>query len=85
MKRDIKRKVREYDVFQVNKNETVTPPSVLQPLPIPNQAWVDISLDFIEWLPLSNGVSVILVVVDRYTKYGNFLALSHPYIAQGVA
>jgi hypothetical protein len=82
---DIKQFVKECAVCQVSKHETIHPPSLLQPLPIPSRFWSDISMDFIEGLPLSHGFSVILVVVDRFTKYGHFLTLSHSYTASKVA
>lgn len=57
---------------------------MLQPLPIPNQVWEDISLDFITALPKSRGYDAILVVVDKLSKYDHFLLLKHPYTAKSV-
>jgi hypothetical protein len=68
MKIDIKSFVRECQVCQENKHKTV----LLQPLPIPSRVWTDTSPDFIEGLPMAHGFSVILVIVDRLTKYGHF-------------
>jgi hypothetical protein len=42
-------------------------------------------MDFIDALPKCEGYSVILVVVDRFTKYAHFLSLKHPYTASLVA
>jgi hypothetical protein len=36
-------------------------------------------MDFITGLPKSEGKSVIMVIVDRLTKYAHFCALSHPF------
>ncbi|CAL9012351.1 unnamed protein product, partial [Prunus brigantina] len=44
-----------------------------------------ISMDFIEGLPHSKGKSVIMVVVDRLTKYAHFTALAHPFSAEKIA
>jgi hypothetical protein len=46
--------------------------------------WADISMDFIEWLPKVGGKSVILTVVDHFSKYAHFIALGHPYTASSV-
>ena len=49
------------------------------PLPVPQAIWIDIGLNFV------GGKSVILTVVDRFSKYCHFIPLAHPYTAESVA
>ncbi len=44
------------------------PYGLLKQLPIPGQPWESISMDFIKQLPVSEGFTAILVIVDRLTK-----------------
>ena len=77
--------VRACSTCQRNKTESLQPASLLQPLKVPSQVWADISMDFIEGLPKVSGKSIILTVVDRFSKYAHFIALGHPYTAASVA
>ncbi|XP_026459323.1 uncharacterized protein LOC113359983 [Papaver somniferum] len=58
---------------------------ITAPLHIPDQAWQHISMDFIEGLPKNEHKDVILVVVDRLTKYSHSIGLQPPYTAVTVA
>jgi hypothetical protein len=85
LKTDVQRFVAEFLVFQQNKVETIKTLGLLQPLSIPSQHWEEVSMDFIKGLPKFEGKSVIMVIVDRLTKYAYFCALSHPFKAITVA
>jgi len=85
MKTSIQTFVRHCVVCQKHKTEHLHPAGFLQPLPIPLQIWSDISMDFIEGLPPSQGKSVLLVVVERFSKYTHLLPLAHPYTTMSVA
>jgi hypothetical protein len=84
LKTDVQRFVAEFLVCQQNKIETINTPGLLQPLAIPIQRWEEVSMDFITGLSKSAGKSVIMVIVDRLTKYTHFCALSDPFKANTV-
>ena len=75
MSHDIQKYVAECDKCQRNKSENIMTHGLLHPLNIPNQKWEEISMDFIEGLPVSDGKDKIFVVVDRLTKYAHFIAI----------
>lgn len=81
----VKEFVKGCSVCQRNKTDHLHPGGLLQPLSVPSEAWSDISMDFIEAFPKVGSKSVILAVVDRFSKFAHFIALGHPYTAASVA
>ncbi|KAH0670700.1 hypothetical protein KY290_026097 [Solanum tuberosum] len=85
MRSDVKKFVSECQICQQMKDSQLKPAGLLSPLPIPSEIFAEISMDFITGLPSSQGRTVILVIVDRLSKYGHFIALSANFTSQKVA
>jgi len=85
MKQFIRDYVKACSTCQQAKPEHIKSPGLLQPLPIPEQAWSVVCMDFVEGLPSSHGFTVIMVIVDMLSKYAHFLPLAHPFTALQVA
>ena len=77
--------VQECSICQQNNIENNHPAGLLQPLPIPEQKWESISMDFITGLPKVQGRDCLYVVVDRLTKFAHFFSISSDYSAAQVA
>ncbi|XP_054651361.1 uncharacterized protein LOC129191789 isoform X3 [Dunckerocampus dactyliophorus] len=58
-----------------NKSSHCPPAGLLQPLLVPPRPWSHIALDFVTGLPSSRGNTVILNVVDRFSKMTHLIAL----------
>uniref|UniRef100_A0A3Q3ALY7 Gypsy retrotransposon integrase-like protein 1 n=1 Tax=Kryptolebias marmoratus TaxID=37003 RepID=A0A3Q3ALY7_KRYMA len=57
------------------KSSNQPPAGLLQPLAIPSRPWSHISLDFVTGLPPSQGNTVILTIIDRFSKSAHFIPL----------
>jgi len=78
MTKAVQQYIRQCVVCRSCKYDNSPHPGLLQPLPIPKEAWVDVSMDFIEGLPRSYGKEIIFMVVDRFSKYVHLTTLAHP-------
>ena len=82
MKTRVEEFVKKCVTCQQAKHILQHPAGLLQPLPIPKGTWQQLSMDFIKGL---QGANVIMVVVDRLSKYAHFIPLKHPFTASTVA
>jgi len=72
--RDIHSFVLACLVCSTGKTSNWPPDGLLQPLPVPLRPWSHIAQDFTA-LPPSQGNTVILTVVDRFSKAAHFIPL----------
>ncbi|KAL3499013.1 hypothetical protein ACH5RR_041745 [Cinchona calisaya] len=85
MRDDVETYVRTCLICQQDKIEQSKTAGLLEPLPIPERPWESVSMDFIVGFPKSEGCQTIMVVVDRFSKYGTFIAASKDCPAEEAA
>ena len=73
MKRDVER-ICEKCITCKHAKSRVLPHGLYNPLPIPSEPWVDISMDFVLGFPrLKRGNDYVFVVVDMFSKMTHFI------------
>ncbi|GJP58391.1 hypothetical protein CLOP_g23643, partial [Closterium sp. NIES-67] len=71
---DVQKFVTSCDTCQRMKSSKQKKAGLLQPLPVPEQPWQVVSLDFITGLPpTTSSHDAILVVIDKFFKMGHFI------------
>ena len=75
MAADTKEFVAACSVCARSKASHQAPAGLLRPLPIPHRPWSHVAVDFVTGLPPSEGNTVILTVVDRFSKAAHFIPL----------
>ncbi|GJP41692.1 hypothetical protein CLOM_g1330 [Closterium sp. NIES-68] len=71
---DVKKFVTSCTICQRMKSSKQKKVGLLQPLPVPEQPWQVVSLDFITGLPTTtSGHDAILVVIDKFYRMGHFI------------
>ena len=75
----------KYDLCLHTKVQCHLPVGELQPLPIPEECWNTVSVDFIAELPDSGSYNAIMVVVDSVSKWAHFVKVVTTITAAGSA
>ena len=75
MTNSIRRYVRNCDACGRSKSWREGTQGLLKPLPIPTRIWKEISMDFVEGLPESEGMTSLMVITDRLSKGAIFVPL----------
>ncbi len=77
MARDVRRFVQGCEECAISKSPRHLPAGKLLPLPVPNRPWSHLGVDFVTDLPVSEGNTCILVVVDRLSKSCHLIPLKN--------
>jgi transposase InsO family protein len=84
MAQDIQKYVSECDTCQRVKANNRAPQGGLQPLPVAEGKWLDITVDMITELPCTvDGYDAVIVFVDRMTKMVHFVPCKKTLDSQG--
>ena len=80
MKKDISKYVSKCLKCQQVKAEHQVPSGLLNPFPIPQWKWDNITMDFVSGFPLTQRKhDAVSVIVDRLTKSAHFLSVRLDY------
>ena len=80
MKKDISEYVSKCLMCQQVKAKHQVPSSLLNPLPIPQLKWDNITMDFVSGFPLTQRKhDAVWVIVDKLTKSAHFLPVRLDY------
>ena len=73
MREEVEQYLRNCHVCKRAKASRDAYNGLLQPLPVPERPWVDLTIDFVVGLPKSQGYDAVLMVVDRLSKEKHYI------------
>jgi transposase InsO family protein len=83
--RKVKKYIQRCDSCQRNKPSRHAPYGEMEKAEVPTRPWEWITMDFITKLPISEGNDMIMVVVDRLTKYAYMIPTTETIDARKMA